>query len=347
MNISLLSKICEIPGAPGHEKNVRNFVIEEIKDLVDSYEIDAMGNVIALKKGESDRRCAIAAHMDEISFIVKHIDDDGFIRFHNLGGFDPKTLTAQRVIVHGRKDIMGVMGCKPIHIMTEEERTKAPKLNDYFIDTGYSKEELSKHVSIGDTITRERALIELGDCINSKSLDNRVSVFMLIETLRALKGKKTACDIYALFTVQEEVGLRGAITASQQVDPHFGIALDVTIANDIPGAQPHEMITHLGKGIGIKIMDGATICDHRMISFMKQTADAEKIPWQAELLTGGGTDTAALQRSGMHGSIAGAISIPTRYIHQHIEMCHKDDVQGGIDLLISCCMKIESFDWSF
>ncbi len=347
MNTKLLSEICRIPGAPGYETPIRNFVLQEVKDLVDENYIDAMGNLIAIKRGASDKKCAIAAHIDEISFIVKHVDDEGFIRFHTLGGFDPKTLTAQRVIIHGKEDVMGVMGCKPIHIMSPEERSKAPKIADYFIDTGMHKDKVKELIQVGDVITRERALIEMGDCVNSKSLDNRVSVFILLEALRALKDKTPSCDIYALFTVQEEVGLRGAITASQQVDPDYGINLDVTIANDIPGAQAHEYISKLGAGVAIKILDGRTICDHRMITFMKQTADNAKIPWQAEVLTGGGTDTAALQKSGRRGSIAGALSIPSRYIHQHIEMCHKDDIQGCIDLLIACCMEVDHYDWSF
>ncbi len=346
MNTQLLREICAIPGAPGFENHVRKAIIKHLDGLIDEYSVDAMGNLIAIRRGKTDKKLAIAAHMDEISFIVKHIDDDGFIRFHPLGGFDPKTLTAQRVIIHGRKDIMGVMGCKPIHIMTAEERKKLPTLNDYFIDTGMKKSELTKHVQVGDSITRERELIEMGDCVNSKSLDNRVSVFILIEALRKLRDHQPGCDVYALFTVQEEVGLRGAITATQQVDPDYGLALDVTIANDIPGAQPHEAITKLGEGAAIKIMDGRTICDPRMIRYLKERADHASIPWQAEVLTGGGTDTAALQRSGRHGSIAGALSIPSRYIHQHIEMCHKDDIQGCIDLLTEACLHIDTQDWN-
>ena len=153
-----------------------------------------------------------AAHMDEISFIVSHIDDEGFIRFQPLGGYDPKTLTAQRVIIHGKKDVMGVMGGKPIHIMTPEEKTKGPKMEDYAIDTGMSKEELEKWVSIGDPITRERELIEMGDCVNSKSLDNRVSVFILLETLRELKDVEIAYDFYAVFYRSRRSGFKRGLS---------------------------------------------------------------------------------------------------------------------------------------
>ena len=184
IDLKLLAKICKTPGAPGFEQKVRELVIKEVKSLVDEVEVDNMGNVYAIKRGESDKRVMIGAHMDEIGFMVTHIDDKGFVRFTTLGGFDPKTLTAQRVLIHGKKDIIGVMASKPIHVMTAEERNKVAKITDYFIDTGLSKKEVEKHISIGDSVTREREFIEMGNCVNSKSLDNRLAVFILIETLR-------------------------------------------------------------------------------------------------------------------------------------------------------------------
>ena len=347
LNISLLKEICEIPGAPGFEQRIRNFVLREVEGLADKVYTDALGNITAFRKGNEDKKVMVAAHMDEISFIVTHIDDNGFIKFHTLGGFDGKTLTAQRVIIHGKEDIMGVMGTKPIHVLTPEEKSKAPKTTDFFIDTGLSPDKVKSMVSIGDPITRERALIEMGDCVNSKSIDNRVSVFILIETLKELKGKDLPYDFYGVFTVQEEVGLRGAMTASSGIDPDFGIALDVTLAYDLPGALPHEMITELGKGTAIKVMDGATICDYRMVQYMKATAEKHKIEYQMEVLTAGGTDTAGIQRFSKGGAIAGAISIPTRYLHQVIEMAHKQDIQLTIDLLAACLQDIDQHDWSF
>lgn len=347
INIELLKEICETPGAPGFEKLVREKVIRMLEGVVDSWRVDAMGNVIAIRKGREDRRVMVAAHMDEISFMVTHIDEDGFIRFHTLGGFDPKTLTAQRVIVHGRKDLVGVMGCKPVHLMSEEERKKPLRIQDYFIDLGMPREEVEKIVSIGDPVTRERTLIEMGNCVNAKSLDNRVSVYILIEALRELKGVEVPYDIYAVFSVQEEVGLRGAISAARQVDPDFGFGLDVTIAFDIPGSQPHEMVTRLGKGAAIKIMDGSTISDYRMVNYLKWVADQEGIPWQPEILPAGGTDTAAVQRYGKKGAIAGAISIPTRNLHQVIEMAHKEDIRASIDLLKVGLTHLDRYNWAF
>lgn len=346
IDVSLLKAVCDLPGAPGFEKQIRDFVLKEVASLVDAVEVDNMGNVIAIKRGKrnpENKRVMVAAHMDEIGFIVTHIDDNGFLRFHTLGGFDPKTLTAQRVIVHGKKDLIGVMGSKPIHVMTTEERQKQAKITDFFIDLGMEKSEVVKHIAIGDPITREREFIEMGDCVNCKSIDNRVAVFILLETLRKLE--EPAYDVYATFTVQEEVGLRGANVSAHFINPDFGIALDTTIAYDVPGASAHEKITELGKGTAIKIMDASTICDYRMVAFMKKTAEDKGIKWQPEILTAGGTDTAGVQRNGKQGAIAGAISIPTRHLHQVIEMAHKADIAGSVELLKACLESIDTYDW--
>lgn len=346
INLDLLKKMSETPGAPGFEKAIRNAVIAEIKDVVDEYHIDNMGNLICLKKGKEDKKVMAAAHLDEIGFIVTHIDDDGFLHFHTLGGFDPKTLTSQRVVVHGRKDMIGIMGTKPIHVMTPEERTKAPKIQDYFIDLGLPKETVTQFVGIGDPVTRQRELIEMGQCVNGKSLDNRVAVFILIEALKSLKDTKIPYDFYATFTVQEEVGVRGANVSAHGLNPDFGIAIDTTVAYDLPGANAYEKVTSLGKGTAIKIMDGMTICDTRMVSFMKKTAESMNIPYQLEVLGGGGTDTAGLQRMGKSGSIAGAISIPTRNLHQVIEMCHQQDIENSIQLLAACVSNMDKHNWN-
>jgi tetrahedral aminopeptidase len=345
INVKLLKKICEAPGVPGYEAKIRQLILEEVSSLVDDVRVDNMGNVITLKKGKSDKKKAmVAAHMDEIGFIVTHVDENGFVRFTTLGGFDPKTLTAQRVVIHGKNDVIGVMGTKPIHVMSQEERTKMPKIQDFYIDLGMKREDVEKVVRVGDPVTRERELIEMGECVNCKSIDNRVSVFILIETLRKLR--KPAYDVYGVFTVQEEVGIRGANVAAHGIDPDFGIALDTTIAFDLPGAQAHEKVTSLGHGAAIKIMDASAICDYRMVDYMKKTAEKNRIKWQPELLTAGGTDTSGIQRMGKQGSISGAISIPTRHLHQVIEMAHKEDIEDCITLLGACLKGLDSYDWT-
>jgi endoglucanase len=309
------------------------------------YEVttDNLGNITATKKGREPKKVMVAAHMDEIGFIVSHIDDNGFVRFHTLGGFDPKTLTAQRVIIHGKEDVMGVMGSKPIHIMSTEERNKPPKIKDYFIDLGMPKKEVEKLVEVGNPVTRYSELFEMGDCVNCKSIDNRVSVFILLETLRQLS--ETPYDLHGVFTVQEEVGLRGAKVSSLDIQPDFGFGLDTTIAFDTPGSSAHERVTTLGEGTGIKIMDASTICDPRMVSFMKKTADKHKIKWQPEILPAGGTDTAGIQQMTAGGSIAGAVSIPTRHIHSVIEMANKEDIENSIRLLTKCLEELDQHEW--
>lgn len=342
LNIELLRKICNTPGVSGFEEAIRSLIISEISNDVDELKVDPLGNIIAIKKGNSRQKLLFTAHMDEIGFMVQHIDDEGFIRFIPLGGFDPKTLSAQRVIIHGKKDIIGVMGSKPIHIMSQDERNKATQLKDFFIDTGLSKEEVLEQISIGDPITRDRDLIQMGKCINAKSLDNRISVYILIELIK--KVKSSDLDLYFAFTVQEELGLRGAKTAAFSIGADYAINVDTTIAFDVPGAQAHENITKLGHGVAIKIFDSSVMPDSRMIKFLKDCA--KDIKWQAEILTGGGTDTASVQLAG-YGAISGAISIPTRNIHQVIEMVHEEDCIAAINILEKAIDNINLFNLNY
>jgi endoglucanase len=346
LDLALLEKICTAYGAPGYEQNIRSLVVHEVTPFVDEVRLDNLGNVITIKKSANnpeEKKAMVAAHLDEIGFIVTHIDDQGFVRFHTLGGFDPKTLTAQRVIVHGKEDLVGVMGCKPIHVMEPEERKKMPKSSDFFIDLGMDAETVKQLVEVGNPITREREFIEMGDCVNCKSIDNRVSVFILLETLKKLET--VPYDVYGVFTVQEEVGLRGAQVATQQINPDFGFGLDTTIAYDLPGSSPHEKVTSLGQGAAIKIMDASAISDYRMVAYLKQVANKHNIPWQPEILTAGGTDTASIQKMGTHGSISGAISVPTRYLHQVIEMAHKQDILSCIQLLTKSLESLDQGNW--
>jgi putative aminopeptidase FrvX len=346
INKKLLAQLCEVAGAPGHENRVREIVLKEVKKHVDEISIDNMGNVIALKKGKEKKRVMIGAHMDEIGFIVTHVDEKGFVYFHTLGGFDPKTLTAQRVIIHGKKDIVGVMGSKPIHLMSAADRLKVPTTKDFFIDTGLQKKKLDKLISVGDPVTRERKMIEMGDCLNCKSLDNRVSVFILIEMFKEMK-KTPPYDVYGVFTVQEEIGIRGANVSAMQINPDFGFGLDTTIAWDTPGSTKQEQVSALGEGACIKVMDSSTVCDYRMVAYMKEVAKNNNIKTQLEILPAGGTDTSGIQRMNPGGSIAGAVSIPTRHIHQVIEMVDKNDVRASIDLLRCCVENLDSYNWDF
>ncbi len=351
MNTQLFKELCEAIGAPGFEYGIRDLIIREMTPLADSITVDNMGNVIATIKGRSSEKTIMcAAHMDEIGFIVRHIDDKGFIRILPLGGFDPKTLTAQRVTVHGKtKDLPGCMGVKPIHVMSPEERTKMPAVTDFVVDLGMPKEEVEKYVSIGDPITRIGDIVAMGDCLNVKSIDNRGGCYMLIEAVRAIKasGNLPDYDLYAVFSVQEEVGLRGAQAATIALQPTFAFALDVTIAFDTPGSGAHDKCTELGKGTAIKVYDGTLITDSRMVGFMQALCEEGNIPSQLELLQAGGTDAGAMQKFTAGGAITGSISIPVRNVHQSIEMAHKVDIQASVDLLAACFTSLSRWDWSW
>ncbi len=330
LNLNLLREICETPGAPGFEKPIRERIIREVEPFADQIKTDAMGNLIVRKKG-GERRVMAAAHMDEISLIVTGIDKSGFIRFHTLGGFDAKSLLNQRVVVHGDEDLPGIIGGKAPHTQTDEEKKRSPKTTDLFIDCGLPEEDLRAIVKPGTPVTRWQQLHQVGRNLSCKSLDNRISVFILIEALR--RAEHTGVDFYAVFTVQEEVGLRGARVAAHNIQPEIGIALDVTLANDLPGADTHQKISVLGEGTAIKVMDGSVICSPELVTFMEQEAEKQGIKTQREILTAGGTDTAALQYLTGTGARVGCISTPTRYLHTTVESCCVEDVEAGIALM--------------
>jgi len=330
INFSLLSELCEAPGPPGHEEAVREIVRRELEPLCDSVEVDIFGNVIGLRRGSGEGRLMVSGHMDEIAFMVSSIHEDGFLHFVPLGGFDPKTLTAQRVVVHGREQLMGVMGSKPIHLLTDDERKKPLQLSDFTIDVGLPVERVRELVRPGDVVTRYQKNLRVGNLVNGKAFDDRIGVFIMIEALKVAAANKM--HIYAVASAQEEVGIRGAHVATQNIRPHLGIALDVTLANDVPFTRPHEQVTVLGGGTAIKAYDRSVVSNWRLVGAMRRLCEERQIPWQMEVLPFGCTDTAAMQRSG-GGAVAGCISVPCRYVHSVVEMLHPDDVVASIRLL--------------
>ena len=342
MNIDLIKNIAAAPGAPGHEKPIRDLVISILKDHVDEYSIDRMGNLIVRKRGNGPKVMA-AAHLDEISLITTNVDDNGFIRFTTLGGFDAETLITQRVRIHGKETLTGVIGAKPVHIQSDTEKKSKTKLSSLFIDAGLHADKIRELVPNGTPVTRDRDLIVMGNCITSKSLDNRISVFILIEAL--IQAATVNSDFYAVFTVQEEVGVRGARVAAQAIQPDIGIALDVTLANDVPGVGDHEKCTLLGKGIGIKVMDKSIICTPSLVNYLIKLAESESILYQREVLTAGGTDTSAMQYLMGIGSHVSSISCPVRYIHSTAETCSISDVESGIKLARACIEQIGTYNF--
>jgi putative aminopeptidase FrvX len=330
----LLKELCEESGPPGFEDRIRDIYRREIEPLVDRIETDGLGNVIAIKKGKgkSPRKVMLAGHLDEIGFVVKHVDDEGFLRLQPLGGFDAKTLIAKRVRIRNRQgdDLLGVIGSKPVHIMTEEERKKLPELDELFVDVGLGAEEARKRIQIGNPVTLVQELSQVGDYWSGKSLDNRVSIYTLIEALRRAKSPKV--EIYAVATCQEEVGLRGAATAAHRIRPDIGVAIDVTLACDVPGSKPEQHVTKLRHGVGIKILDSSFIAAPKLVEHCRKLAEKHRIPHQMEILPRGGTDAGAIQRAG-EAVPSITFSVPTRYLHSTVETLYGPDLEATVDLL--------------
>lgn len=333
MNEALLHDLTQADGIPSREDNVRNVVANHMKPLVDEMRIDTLGNLIGHISGNGGPVVAIAAHMDEIGFIVRFIEESGYIRLQPVGGFDPRTLVAQRVRVHVRngEPLLGVLqpGAKPIHLLQPNE-SKDLKLEDFFVDLGLTAEEVKNRVSIGDMITLRRDLETMGDMVVSKALDDRLGIYVMLEAIKA-SGTVDA-DVYPVATVQEEVGLRGAMTAAFGVKPDIAIALDTTISADIPGVPGDATVTKLRSGTAIKVFDSSQLPNRKLVDHLREIAEVNDIPFQLEVLPKGGTDAGAMQRT-QDGVVTATISIPSRYVHTVNEMAAISDIQASVDLL--------------
>ncbi len=348
---NLLKKLCETISPSGYEDEIRGIVVEEFKKTADQLWIDSMGNVIAVKKGSrGGKKIMLAAHMDEIGLFISHIDDNGFLRAVPIGGLPERALLLQRILIKTRKGniVRGVIGLKPPHIMKKEEMQKIPEIRELYIDIGVSskKEAEELGIGIGDVAVFERDLVKYGrDRVTGKSLDDRSGLAALIKAFEAVESSEA--DIYAVATVQEEVGLKGARTAAYAISPDAAIALDVTIASDVPDAPPHLWFTKLGKGPAIKIVDGRAatglIANRRLVDKLIEIAESEKIPYQVEVAAGGTTDASiiALNKEGVP---AGVISIPSRYIHSPVEVIDLNDLLNTVKLVKAFSEKT-SIEW--
>ncbi len=345
--MNLLKELCETPGISGREQLIINILKREFEASCDSVTVDAMGNVTGFKKGtgKAPKKIMIAGHMDEIGFIVSHIDKNGFIRFSPRGGHVPRVLISQRVRIFGnggKNATIGIVECTPF-FLEKEKGASVPEIKNFYIDTGLKASAVKKTIQIGDVIVLDREFLEQGDCYISKAFDNRVGCYVVAETMKRLK--KHSCDVYAVGSSQEEVGVRGAKRAAQLVTPDIGIALDVTAAADLPGVAEHEQVTKLGEGVAIKINDMATISNHGIVEFMKKLAKKYKIKHQLEVLPFGGTDALGLQMFG--SGMVCTLSLPTRYVHSPNEMIHKGDLKATIDLLVKFIENVDQCEAQF
>lgn len=332
----LLKRLSNAHGISGSEESVLGIARRELKKHVDELHEDAMGNLIAVKKGNRFR-IMIAAHADEIGLMVKSVDEKGFIRFVTLGGWYLPTLYNQRVILHGTKGgVPGVLGGKPLHKMDEEDRKKGVKADDLFIDIGArDRDEVATlGVEIGTPGSLDREVVRLANGrLTGKAFDNRVGVAMLISVLQQVKSPFT---IYGVFTVQEEVGLKGAKTSAYTLDPDCAIATDVTVPGDHPGIDTKDVPVEMGKGPVITIVDASgrgLIANRGMVQWLRSTAEACGIPVQMEVGAGGTTDASAihLERGGIPST---TLSIATRYIHSPVEVVDPEDIEAGVRLLV-------------
>ncbi len=335
----LLRTLCETPGVPGHEDRVRELIRAEIGDAFDEVRVDPMGSLLCrrdARKGKKPQKIMLLCHMDEIGFLVSHVTEQGFLYLQPVGGFDPRNLFARRVLVcTAAGDFKGVMnpGGKPIHISSPEERKKVPEVSEFFVDLGLGK-KAKDVVKIGDMVVMDEPFVEMGDKLVAKALDNRIACWLGIEAVRGLGKTKTAAEIHVVFTAQEEVGLRGARTASYAVRPDIGIGLDTTLACDTPGVPEQDRTTVQGAGFGLHVRDGAFIADKDLVAEIEALAVKKKIPFQRTMLRTGGTDGAAAQQAAA-GARAVGIVVGTRYIHTVTEMVHKTDLVAARDILVA------------
>jgi len=331
----LLERLSNAHGISGREGSIQEIVREEIGPLVDEIRVDNLGNLVATKKGERPS-VMVAAHMDEIGLMTKYVDEKGFLRFVTIGGWFDQTLLNQRVIVHADSGpVYGVIGSKPLHVMTPEDRKKPIETKDMFVDAGCADQGEAKALGIkpGTPMSIDQTLANLaGDRVTGKALDNRAGVVMMIEALKRTRSKST---IYAVGTVQEEVGLKGAKTSAFDLRPDVALATDVTIPGDHPGIEKKDAALEIGKGPVITIADASgrgLIASEKVVTWLAETAREFEIEVQMEVSGGGTTDATAIQltREGIH---TGLISVATRYIHSPVEVLSIKDLEASADLI--------------
>ncbi|HHW00082.1 MAG TPA: M42 family metallopeptidase [Clostridiaceae bacterium] len=335
----LLKNLTQINGVSGNEEKVREFIKKEIENVADEIKVDKVGNLIAYKKGTASKfKLLLSAHMDEVGFIVTGHSEDGLIKFRPVGGIDQRVLPGKRVVV-GDKGLKGVIGCKPIHLQEKDERDKNIKIKSMYIDIGCDKrDEAEKLAGLGEYIAFDSKFTELGsDCIKAKALDDRVGCAIIMELLK----QRYEFDLYASFTVQEEIGLRGSEVVGYQINPDIAIVIEGTTCSDVPGIKEHEYSTELGKGPVITVMDRTAYADKDVVNFIYDTARKYKIDVQFKKTTTGGNDAGKIQRSRCGVKVA-SISVPCRYIHSPSSVMSRKDYEGCIKLMEAVLKELEN-----
>lgn len=342
--IELIKKLSNAHGVSGFEDELREIIKEELEKHADEIKVDSMGNLIATRNG-SELELMLSAHMDEIGFVVKQIDDKGFIRIAPIGGWFSQIALAQRVVLYGKQKIYGVIGCKPPHLMKDEERKKAIEISDMFVDIGAKSKEdvLNLGINVGTPVALDREVALLtNNRITGKAFDNRVGVAVAMEAFRRSKSKET---IHFVATVQEEVGLKGAKTSAFSIEPDVAIAVDSCVSADFPGSESAHMDIALGKGAVITVVDASgrgLIVSQTVLKWLKETAEKYKIPYQLEVAEGGTTDASAINLT-KSGIPAGVVSIPARYIHSPVEVVDLNDVYSAVELIARATENVREY----
>lgn len=326
----LLKELLALRGVSGHENEVRAFILEQAKPLADAVTVDALGSVIAYKKAKKDgaKTVMFDAHMDEVGFIIQYVCEDGLLRYLPVGGIDPAVCVSKRVLV-GDDKIPGVIGSKAVHLQDDDESTRPFKHSHLFIDIGAKdREDALSKVKTGEYATFVSDIVEFGDgFIKSRALDDRVGCAVLLELLKERYDVNLVCS----FSVQEEIGLNGALVAGRRVNPDYAIAFEGTTANDTPGARVHEEICTPGMGPTISFMDRASIVNPVLYKYLIELAEKNGLSWQVKRGVAGGNDAGAIQRANT-GVATAVISVPCRYIHSPASVCCLKDISGAYAL---------------
>ena len=341
-NIELLRELSSQFGVSGFEEEVREWIRENIKNLVDNIEIDVLGNLMARINSDinpgGDFIMMLDAHMDEIGIMVSYVEEGGFLRFTPIGGWDPRIFPAQQVEIRSRdgKKHRGVIGASPPHIQTPEEQKQALKVEDLFIDIGVnSREEVAERgIGPGSPANIHYPFQLFGtNRAMGKALDDRVGCGVLIRCLEYFSNNRPDFTLVANFAVGEEVGLRGAKTAAFQIKPDVALVVEGTVGADTPGIPAHKCPARLGKGPAISVADKSIIVNPSFVSFIEQIAEASKIPWQHKVPLFGSTDAGAIHLTGK-GILTGIISVPCRYIHSPSSVVDLQDFEYTASLVI-------------
>ncbi|RWR05998.1 M42 family metallopeptidase [Siminovitchia fortis] len=344
--LSMLKDLTDAKGIPGNEQEPRSIMKKYIEPYADEIETDGLGSLIAKKSGDTNGpKVMVAGHLDEVGFMITQIDDKGFLRFQTVGGWWNQVMLAQRVtIVTAKGEITGVIGSKPPHILSAEARKKPVEIKDMFIDIGASSKEEAREWGVrpGDMAVPyfEFTVMNNEKMLLAKAWDNRIGCAIAIDVLKNLKGEHHPNTVYGVGTVQEEVGLRGAKTAANKIMPDIAIAVDVGVAGDTPGISEKEAQAKMGEGPQIMLYDASMVSHKGLRDFVTGIADELDIPYQFDVMAGGGTDAGSTHLAG-EGAPSLAITIATRYIHTHAALLHRDDYENAVKLITEVVKRLD------